>query len=684
MQKKISILSWVGAGLSLSLIVGAVTGVAMGDSQAITKESLLKGCEIPDRRDFPVDPAVSPCTDLYQYACNKVVSSFKLRDDRSAHTFSFNDSYERILYAKKNFLKQLAESKDDASLTKHTRVLKNVYTACMDESASKDEEKKLVAEETKRISAIKDNQEFMDFVSNRIDQPWKGAISLDDEPNQDDPSRRDATLDSEFMSLPERSYYDNPEVLKDYLAVVTEFFKTNGLENAEARAKAVVDFEKDFAHHYPLPVEFRARSAERNPITRAELLKNYPNLKLDRILGRIPASTKFRNLEPETLAFLNDQLAHAPIGVLKDTLLYQSASGFMDDAYPEYFNKSFEFKRKNLGGPEKRPDRQERCTRMVMNNFGREMDEQMLPILFPNFPDDKVVHLAETVRASILEGLKHNTWLSPKGRAGAIKKLTKAELLLVKPQTEDEWDFTPAQDYSPKDRYDNSLKLRKALIEKEIREYGEKRNRRRWLMGPLTVNAYYMPMDNTFVLPAGILQYPFFDPSLPEKMNLAAAGSVIGHELGHSIDDKGSKYDETGRLHPWMSKKDLSEFEKRGGRFIDRFNKIGHNGTLTLGENIGDHVGVTFAFQAAFGRGFTAKTPEDLEAERAFFTQYARNWCQVVRPKYREMLLKTDPHAAGYARVNEQVMQQPGFQEGFACKAGDAMYLPPADRIRVW
>jgi putative endopeptidase len=678
MNKKTFVFGWAVAGLVMS-------GVAFGDSPStITKESLLKGCEIPERREFPVNPDINACTDLYQYACSKVISSFKLRDDRSSHTFSFNDSYERILYEKKNYLKQLAASSDDSGLTKHTRLLKNVYNACMDEDSSKEEEKKIVADQIQQISAIGTNQDFMEFVSNRIDQPMKGAVILDTEPNQDDPFHRDATLDSDLMSLPERSYYDNPQVMQDYLALVTEFFKINGMENAESRAKAVVDFESDFAHHYPLPVEFRQRSAERNPITRAQLLKKYPNLKLDRILKRIAPATKFRNLEPETMAFLNDKLAHAPVGVLKDMLMFQSSKDFMDDAYPDYFKMAFEFNRKNLGGPEKRPDRQERCTRMVMSNFGREMDEQLLPILFPDFSEKKVVHLAETVRASILEGLKNNTWLSPKGRAGAIRKLEKAELLLVKPQTNDEWDFTPEQEYSPKTRYANSLRLRKALIEKEIREYGEKRNRRRWLMGPLTINAYYMPMDNTFVLPAGILQYPFYDASLPENMNLAAAGSVIGHELGHSIDDKGSRYDEMGRLHPWMGKKDLAEFEKRGGKFIDRFNKIGHNGALTLGENIGDHVGVTFAFQAAFGRDFQAKTPEQKEAERAFFTQYARNWCQVVRPKYREMLLKTDPHAAGEARVDEQVKQQLGFQDGFGCKAGDAMYLPPEDRVRVW
>ncbi len=105
----------------------------------------------------------------------------------------------------------------------------------------------------------------------------------------------------------------------------------------------------------------------------------------------------------------------------------------------------------------------------------------------------------------------------------------------------------------------------------------------------------------------------------------------------------------------------------------------GYNGELTLGENIGDLVGLTFAYRTAFpdGKG----TPE---AKRAFFLQYARLWCTVIRPKFRERLLKVDTHAAGEARVNEQVKHQPAFAEAFGCKAGDRLVLPDNERARIW
>jgi putative endopeptidase len=299
--------------------------------------------------------------------------------------------------------------------------------------------------------------------------------------------------------------------------------------------------------------------------------------------------------------------------------------------------------------------------------------------MFPDFPEEKFIELAEKVRGSIIQGVKDNEWLSKEGKEGAIKKLQSARLQLVKPRNDEEWYFNPVVTYTSDQPIENSRRLNLALTERMYRELGTKRNKDRWWMGPLTVNAYYSPSDNKFVMPIGILQYPFYDPKLPETINLGAVGAVIGHELGHGIDDKGAMFDYQGRLKQWMSDSDLQSFKNAGAKFISQFDKIGHNGKLTLGENIGDWTGLTFAYRAAF-----PDDKGDRETKQKFFLQYARLWCEVVRPKMKERMLKTNPHPIGKARVNEQVIHQGGFAEAFQCKKGDPMYLPEAERIKVW
>lgn len=178
----------------------------------------------------------------------------------------------------------------------------------------------------------------------------------------------------------------------------------------------------------------------------------------------------------------------------------------------------------------------------------------------------------------------------------------------------------------------------------------------------------------------GILQFPFFDGDSPEIENIAAIGTVVGHELGHGVDDQGSQYDYSGKVRQWFTKKDLKAFKERGDKFISQFNKIGHDGKLTLGENIGDHVGITFAYNAAFPQADKASTDD----KKKFFVSYARLWCNVATPSYNEKQIKTNPHSLGKERINQQVIHIDGFYDAFSCKKGDKMFVDAKDRIRIW
>jgi putative endopeptidase len=635
---------------------------------------------IPDRREFPVNDKINPCENFYEYACSNVKSSFKLRDDRSSHTFSFSDSHERLLEKKKAFLKDIGAKKTaNQKLSERSDSLATVYNACMNPDARKVEELERVKETIAELAAIKTNQEFQDYLIRQDEKGRASLVGFDSLVNLDNPEINDFAIFANMKTLPERSYYSNKAVTKDYDQLLQLFFKTLGEKDPKAKAAAVIKLETAFAKVDPLPAEMRDLYTKRTSITKEQLLKSYPNLKLSTLIAKVPDNTLIRHTVPKTYDFINKQLGSAKLDDLKAVYLFESLNNLMDDAYPDFFKASFDFEKKHLGGPDSRPSRDERCTIMVMNRYEKEIDAEVLPLVFPNFPEEKFIALAEKVRASIIDGVKTNDWLSEEGRKGAIEKMTKAKLQLVKPQTEDDWYFNPKVSYTIDHPIANSEKLGQAFQARMFDELKTKRNRNRWYMGPLTINAYYSPEDNQFVMPVGILQYPFYDPSLSVESNLGAVGAVIGHELGHGIDDQGAQMDADGKLRQWMTDKDVKNFQARGKKFIDQFNKIGHDGKLTLGENIGDLTGVTFAYRAAFPEG-----KGTIEQKKAFFTQYARVWCSVERPKYQEQKLKTDPHSLGIARVNEQVKNQPAFAETFACKKGDKMVLDPKDIVKIW
>lgn len=662
------------------LSVTLLTTVLLVSMSSLSAENTKASSDIPAKREFPLSTKVNPCDNFHKYVCEGVETSFKLRDDRSRHTFSFSDSSERILEAKKKFFAKINEQK---KLDARSLQIKDNYNACMNAAAGAESEKEILKRISTDMANIKTPQDFAKFQIGEIKKGRASFISFDAYSNQDNPKINDIYVTTELMNLPEHSYYENNELMAEYKKLIIDFFKiaepslTN--EQLSAKADRLIQFEKDFIKVYPYPEVRRQRWSEKRQEKQTDFLAKYPNIHVNELVGLAPKNALISNSLPEALDFYNKSLTVQNLPVLKDFYLYSVGSAILDDSNSEYFNKQFAFNNKYLGGPVSRSERHERCTRKVMYTFPKELDQLLMKDLFPNFPTAKFKTVAEKIRQSIIAGVKNNTWLEPETKAKAVLKVEKAKLYLVKPENSKEWDFIPVQKYSATDRFKNSEIYNKASLAKKIKSLKEGANLQAWDMGPLTVNAYYDPSANKFVMPMGILQYPFFNAEGDIIENLGAVGAVIGHELGHGIDDQGSRYDEMGKLKQWMSMKDLTEFSKRGRKMIEQFNKAGHNGTLTLGENIGDLVGLTFAYQAAFpdGKG-------KVEDQKKLFIAYGRLWCGVARPKAEESQLKTDPHALGWARINEQVKHQKAFAEAFNCKAGDKMTLPDSERVKIW
>jgi putative endopeptidase len=647
--------------------------VAIGASSTYARSS-----DIPERREFPLNSEVKPCENFYSYVCSKVIDTFQLREDRSSHTFSFNDSAERLLEKKKSFFSELAKVKPQSQ---REEGLKYFYTSCMNQKVRTQEENSELKKYKKIFSSFKTRDQLLSWVEKSYLEAESSPLGWGPIANMDQPLNNDLYFVGSYLTLPEKSYYKKPEIMEDFKKIAVSFFKLAGSQKTEKDAEALLKFESGLAEVTPAPQEFRQIVNNRSFVGRAEMLKSYPNLKLEKVFREIPEQIIIRNWIPESLKYVNEFLGTAALEDIEAVLLFHSIYSSLDDSHPDFYQLKFDFQKKHFGGPNVRPVREERCTRRAMQVFTKEIDAILMTKIFPDFPKESFISFAEKIRGSILKSLEKNSWLSKEARAEAIQKIKTARLHLVSPNNEKEWDFLPDAKYDPKKYLTNEKIVSRITQAKALREFKEPNNPAKWDMGPLTVNAYYDPSYNKFVMPIGILQYPFYDPKMSVEENLAAIGSVIGHELGHGIDDQGSRYDSSGKQRLWMSMKDLAEFSKKTALLISQFDSIRHNGKLTLGENIGDLVGVTASYNAAMEDPDFAK---NRDRQKAFFVGYARAWCNVSRPKFEENQIKTNPHSLGVARVNEQMKQQVGFKEAYQCKDSDPMVLPKDKLVRIW
>jgi predicted metalloendopeptidase len=210
-------------------------------------------------------------------------------------------------------------------------------------------------------------------------------------------------------------------------------------------------------------------------------------------------------------------------------------------------------------------------------------------------------------------------------------------------------------------------------------------------MTPQTVNAVNLPIQNSLNFPAAILQPPYFDPKADAANNFGAIGAVIGHEISHSFDDQGSQFDATGRLSNWWTPDDFAHFKDASNRLVAQYNAYrpfpdtAVNGRQTLGENIADVAGLCVAYDGyrlSLG-GSPAPVRQGLTGDQQFFISFAQSWRDKLREPLLRQLIVTDGHAPSEFRA-DAVRNLDAWYDAFAVKPGEALYLSPGDRVRLW
>jgi len=287
--------------------------------------------------------------------------------------------------------------------------------------------------------------------------------------------------------------------------------------------------------------------------------------------------------------------------------------------------------------------------------------------------------------------IKNLKWMSDSTQLKAIEKLDKFTVKIGYP---DKWKDYSAMDVTPENTYyDNMVAVGAWNLADNLKDVDEPVDRTKWGMSPQTVNAYFNPFNNEIVFPAAILQPPFYDYLADDAVNYGGIGAVIGHEISHAFDDSGSRFDADGNLVNWWTESDLEQFTIRGNALAAQYDSVEVldsvfiNGKFTLGENIGDLGGLLGAYDGLQRFYKENGRPEDIDgftAEQRFFMSWATVWRTKQREESLRNQIKTDPHSPGRYRATEPLKNIDAFYEAFDIKEGDAMYLAPEKRVRIW
>ncbi len=494
------------------------------------------------------------------------------------------------------------------------------------------------------------------------------------------------------LGMPDRDYYLDAKNSKEktaYQAHIAKMFTLAGEPNAEARAKAVVDYETQIANVSWTRIDSRDATKTYNKTAVADLTQMAPGFDFVTYLKDIgtPVDTVIVG-QPSAITGIAKLIGDAPIGVLQDQLLIRSLDNFADVLPTAFDQERFAFYGTTLSGTPEQEDRWKRAVGFTSGAVSDEVSKKYVAQYFP--PETKAAadQLVKNVIAAMGTRIDKLDWMAPETKVKAHAKLAAFTPKIGYPSR---W-----RDYSnlkivAGDAFGNELRAAQWQHDYNIAHLGKPLQRWEWGMTPMTINAYANFGMVEIVFPAAILQPPFFDPKADPAINYGGIGAVIGHELSHHFDDQGAKFDAHGQLSDWWTPQDVKNFDALEQKLVAQYDAyeplpgMHVKGALTLGENSADLAGLSVAYDAYKKslNGKPAPVIDGFTGDQRFYL----GWAQVWRRNYREANLKqrllTDPHSPSQQRTWVVRNLDPWYA-AFDPKMDGKIVLAPGQRVRIW
>lgn len=554
-----------------------------------------------------------------------------------------------------------------------------------------------------KINAIATPADVTKLINDLADEGGLGLYSIYVYADAKNSNENAVYLSLGSLGLPDRDYYilkdkDMQEKREQYTAHVARMLEMAGesKEEATADSKRVLAIETKMAEPRLTRVERRDSRLTYNPMTIADLQKLAPVVDWNAYItaSGLKNVDKVIVSQPKYIKSLNEILTAKNIADVKAYLKWTLVNGSASLLSTDMETANWEFYSKTLEGAKEQRPVEERALAVVNRTVGEALGQLYVEKKFPAEAKAKAQAMIKNVLTAFGDRIKALPWMAEETKKGALEKLSTTTVKIGYP---DKWeDYSKMAIKSVADGgnyFENMKNAEKWEVAKNMADFGKPVDKSRWGMAPQTVNAYFNPMYNEIVFPAAILQPPFYDYKADEAINYGGIGAVIGHEISHSFDDSGARYDKDGNLNNWWTDTDLERFTKLGNALADQYSALEPlpgvfvDGKFTLGENIGDLGGVNAAYdglQLYLKENGNPGLIDGFTPEQRFFISWGTIWRTKARDEAIKNQVKTDPHAPGHYRAYVPLQNVDAFYEAFQIKEGDKLYIKPEERVKIW
>ncbi|QEE62437.1 peptidase M13 [Salinibacterium sp. dk2585] len=636
-----------------------------------------------------LDPGIRPQDDLFRHVNGKWISRTQIPSDKARY-----GSFYVLAEEAEQAVRAIIEESQHADPGTEQRKVGDLFTSFMDEQRIEQLGAEPLRPALESIDAVASLADLLATLGRLERQGVAGLFQLFVDNDPGNPERYLVFMEQGGTGLPDESYFREErfaEVRDKYRAFIERMFTLAGIEGAADAAARVFEVETAIASHHWDNVRTRDAEATYNLTSWSETAGEHLGAWLS---AMDPPAGSFDELvvrEPSFINGVEGLFTGDRLDAWRDWLRWQvirSSAPYLSSAFVE---ANFDFYGRTLTGTPEMRARWKRGVSFVEGAMGEAVGKIYVERHFPPTAKAAMDVLVDNLVEAYRQSISQLPWMTDATRTRALEKLEKFTPKIGFPS---KWRDYSALEVDPADLLGNVRATSEFEFQRELGKVGKPLDRDEWFMTPQTINAYYNPGFNEIVFPAAILQYPFFDENRDDAANYGAIGAVIGHEIGHGFDDQGSRFDGDGRLIDWWTAEDRAAFEKLTKTLIEQYDALAPkqtpehhvNGSLTIGENIGDLGGLGIAwkaYQLSLG-GEQAPVLDGLSGAERFFLSWAQAWQMKARDEEVIRLLAIDPHSPNEFRCNQIVRNIDAFYETFDLSESDALWLAPAERVSIW
>lgn len=639
-----------------------------------------------------MDKSIHPGDDFFAYMNGAWVDQTEIPADRSTYG-GFGILRDEAQEDVKAIIEKSATG--DFPAGSDEQMVGDLYRSYLDIETRNDRGLGPIEPEFERIAALDSHDDLAVYFASAVKRGINVPFVLGQYADLKDPNYYMMYTWQGGLGLPDREYYFNDdessaEVRDKYVAHIETMLEMAGRPEPEGAARTILALETRMAEAHMKKEAARdlAKNYEKFPLE--DLHELMPNFNWQGFIDEagIGDIDGLVVMMQDHMRALDEIIVDTDIETWKTYLDWTALNTMASRLSKEFDEQNFAFYGMVLEGTEEQRPMWRRAVNTVNSTIGELVGKVYVSEHFPPEAKKRMEDLVANLIKAYELSIRELDWMGEETKAEALDKLSKFTPKIGYPDQWREYDFEIRAD----DLYGNLERATMAEYARQIGRQGGPVDRSEWGMTPQTVNAYYSPALNEIVFPAAILQPPFFNLDADDAVNYGAIGAVIGHEIGHGFDDKGSTFDGDGSIRNWWTDEDRAEFEKRTSKLIEQYNAfapfddLSVNGEFTLGENIGDLGGISIGL-LAYKMSLDGEEPPVIDGFTGIqrvFLGYAQVWRNKYRDEALRTLIQTNPHAPSMYRANGAVRNVPEWYEAFGVVEQHALYLPPEERVKIW